>query len=80
MNKIMLSDAQPGMRYSVLRILDEARLINRLSSMGIMDGSQIEICQNNRKQPILLFARDTLIAIGRDECKKILIGGQASES
>lgn len=79
MDKIMLSDAKPGMRYSVLHIPDEARLTNRLSSMGVMTGSQIEICQNNRKQPVLLFARDTLIAIGRDECKKILLGGQARE-
>ena len=37
----------------------------------------IEICQNHKKQPVLLFARDTLIAIGREESKKIMVGGAA---
>ena len=42
---------------------------------GIKCGSTIEICQNYRKQPVLLFARDTLVAIGREESKKIMVGG-----
>ena len=54
---------------------EEERLINRLSSMGLLCGSQIDICQNYKKQPVLLFARDTLIAIGREENKKIILGG-----
>ena len=54
---------------------EEERLINRLSSMGLPCGSQIDICQNYKKQPVLLFARDTLIAIGREESKKIILGG-----
>ena len=43
--------------------------------MGIMQGSEIEICQNHQKQPVLVFARDTLVAIGRQESRKIVIGG-----
>lgn len=43
--------------------------------MGLLCGSQIDICQNYTKQPVLLFARDTLIAIGREESKKIILGG-----
>lgn len=58
---------------------DEVRLINRLSSMGLMCGSPIEVCQNNRKQPVLIFARDTLIAIGRGESEKIIVGGDENE-
>lgn len=56
---------------------EESRLVNRLSSMGLLCGSMIEICQNHKKQPVLLFARDTLIAIGREESKKIMVGGAA---
>jgi ferrous iron transport protein A len=60
-----------------LEIKEESRLVNRLSSMGLLCGSMIEICQNHKKQPVLLFARDTLIAIGREESKKIMVGGAA---
>ena len=79
MEKITLSDTKPGKMYSILNIRDEARLVNRLSSMGLMNGSQIEICQNQKKQPVLIFARDTLIAIGREESKKITVGGVKNE-
>lgn len=75
MNAVTLSDATPGSRYCILEIKEESRLVNRLSSMGLLCGSMIEICQNHKKQPVLLFARDTLIAIGREESKKIMVGG-----
>ena len=79
MEKITLSKSQPGKKYLVQEIKDEVRLINRLSSMGLMCGSPIEVCQNNRKQPVLIFARETLIAIGREESEKIIVGGNENE-
>ena len=79
MKGITLSETKPGKRYSVTDIKDEARLVNRLSSMGLMCGSSIEVCQNNKKQPVLIFARDTLVAIGREESKKIIVGGPLNE-
>lgn len=54
---------------------DEERLKNRISSMGLVKGGTLEICQNNKKQPVLIYARDTLVAIGRRESRKIEIGG-----
>ena len=75
MEDITLSDAAPGKRYTIREIKDEARLVNRLSSMGLVRGSVLEVCQNLKKQPVLVFAWDTLVAIGREESKKILLGG-----
>ena len=69
MEDITLSDAAPGKRYTIREIKDEARLVNRLSSMGLVRGSVLEVCQNLKKQPVLVFARDTLVAIGREESK-----------
>lgn len=79
MEKLTLSEAAPGKRYTVRAIRDEARLVNRLSSMGLVCGSTFEVCQNNKKQPVLIFARDTLVAIGREESKKITVGGADDE-
>ena len=47
--------------------------------MGLLCGSTLEVCQNNKKQPVLIFARDTLVAIGREESKKIVVGGVEHE-
>lgn len=79
MKQILLSEVLPEKRYVVMEIKDEARLVNRLSSMGIMCGSQIKVCMNNRKQPVLVFVRDTLVAIGRSESKKVTVGGIENE-
>ena len=79
MEKVTLSETQPGKKYFIREIKDESRLINRLSSMGLLCGSQIEVCQNYKKQPVLVFARDTLVAIGRSESEKILVGGSENE-
>lgn len=79
MQKYTLSETKPGKRYVVKEIKDEARLVNRLSSMGLLCGSTIDVCQNNCKQPVLIFTRDTLVAIGREESKKIMVGGSANE-
>ena len=75
MEEIMLSEALPGKQYRIRSIRDEARLTNRLSSMGLLRGSTLQVCQNHKKQPVLVFARDTLVAIGREESKKITVGG-----
>ena len=75
MEYITFSDTAPGKRYTIRAIKDETRLVNRLSSMGLVCGSTLEVCQNLKKQPVLVFARDTLVAIGREESKKILLGG-----
>ena len=75
MEDITLSAAAPSKRYTIRAIKDETRLVNRLSSMGLVCGSTLEVCQNLKKQPVLVFARDTLVAIGREESKKILLGG-----
>ena len=71
MEQILLAEALPEKSYIVREIKDEVRLVNRLSSMGIMCGSRIKVCMNNRKQPVLVFVRDTLVAIGKSESKKV---------
>lgn len=79
MDTLTLSKAKPGHSYFVREIKDEARLTNRLSSMGLIYGSKLEICQNSPKQPVLVFTRDTLLAIGRGESEKIIVGGNSDE-
>jgi ferrous iron transport protein A len=41
--------------------------------MGITGGSTLEVIRNENKQPMLLFCRDTMVAINRKECEKIFV-------
>jgi ferrous iron transport protein A len=68
-----LSDIQTGNIVKVQEIQGDERLISRTSSMGIIVGSSIEILRNEKKQPMLLFCRDTMVAVNRRECEKIIV-------
>jgi ferrous iron transport protein A len=57
----------------VKEIMADERLISRTSSMGIIVGSRVEILQNEKKQPLLLYCRDTMVAVNRKECEKIIV-------
>jgi ferrous iron transport protein A len=68
-----LSDIQSGKMVIVREIMADERLISRTSSMGITVGSTLEVIRNEKKQPMLLFCRDTMVAINRKECEKIFV-------
>jgi ferrous iron transport protein A len=68
-----LSDIQAGKTVMVKEIMADERLLGRTSSMGIIVGSRIEILRNEKKQPLLLFCRDTMVAVNRREGEKIKV-------
>jgi ferrous iron transport protein A len=68
-----LSEIKAGQTVIVKEITADERLISRTSSMGIIVGSRIEVLKNERKQPLLLFCRDTMVAVNRKECEKIKV-------
>jgi ferrous iron transport protein A len=68
-----LSDIEAGQTVIVKEITADERLISRTSSMGIIIGSRLEVLKNERKQPLLLFCRDTMVAVNRRECEKIKV-------
>lgn len=45
--------------------------VTRVTSIGITEGCPIEVVQNVKKRPILLFERDSLMAIDRKDCDLI---------
>ena len=72
-----LSMIKEGSNAIVKSIKGEARFISRITSMGITVGSIVTILRNEEKQPILIYGRDTLVSINRDECLKIEVKGAA---
>jgi ferrous iron transport protein A len=49
------------------------KFISKITAMGLTNGTIIEVIQNNKKFPVLLFARDTMIAVSKEEAKKIFV-------
>lgn len=71
--RLSLDRIGPGRRV-VLRALPQDRALqNRLMLLGVFIGARAEILQSRRAGPMLIRVRNTLVAIGRDEAKTILV-------
>ena len=51
----------------------DARFISRITSIGLTPGCRVSIIKNDKNRPVLLYSRDTMIAVNRKECAGILI-------
>lgn len=70
-----LSEVSSGEKGVISAIEGDNRFLSRITSIGMTVGCQIEVLQNEKKQPILIYSRDTMIALNRTECDKIYVGG-----
>ena len=68
-----LSLAMNGEKGRIAAINGDARFCNRVTSIGLTIGSVIEVIQNQKARPVLVYGKDTMIAINRRECEKIIL-------
>lgn len=70
-----LSEAKTGETGTICRIEGDTRFLSRVISIGLTVGAPVKILQNEARHPILLYSRDSMIALNRKECENIQIGG-----
>ncbi len=68
-----LNEANSEHSWSICTIYGSNRLVNRITSIGLAVGSRIEVISNPPNYPVLVFCRDTMIAINKIEAEKILV-------
>ena len=66
-----LSDMAEGERGVVASLSGESRFLNRAVSIGLTPGCALEIIKNEKNRPLLIFSRDTMIALNRKESDSI---------
>ncbi len=69
--KMRLYDAKPGYSGEIIAIHGDTRFLSRITSIGLTVGCKIEIMRNEKKQPVLILSRDSLIAVNRNDCGRI---------
>lgn len=70
---LKLTELKSGAK-GVIAVLDgDERFLSRVTSIGFIIGCPITVIQNNEKQPLLVYGRDTVIALSRKEGKQILV-------
>lgn len=66
-----LSELAKDERGVIASINGDARFVSRITSIGLTPGCSITIIKNEKRRPILLYSRDTMIALNRKECDGI---------
>lgn len=72
-----LDNVPAGTRVRVERVEGDVRLLTRLSSVGLVPGAVVQVERNDRNRPVLVFERDTRLAVNRQECARIYVEGVA---
>lgn len=66
-----LSQAAAGCKGTVTKVEGSHHLLLHLVSIGIVEGSRLEVLQNEPKQPVLFYCRDSVIALAKQDCAGI---------
>lgn len=70
---ISLAQVKAGNKGSVAQINGDSRFLSRIVSIGLTIGCSFEVLKNENKHPVLIYSRDTSIALNRIECEKIMV-------
>ena len=66
-----LNEIRADKEAVVSAINGDFRFLSRITSIGITPGCKLEVIRNDKNRPILVYSRDTMIALNRKECSGI---------
>ena len=68
---LTLAQAEAGRGYTVKDINGDARFISRITSVGLTTGAMLKVLRNVKRLPLLIYSRDTMLAINKREADNI---------
>ena len=51
--------------------------VSRITSIGLTPGCRVTVIKNEKNRPLLVYSRDTMIALNRGECSWIDVEEEA---
>lgn len=66
-----ITETRPDQNGLIRKIEGDAHFINRITAIGITEGTQFQTVRNDKKMPVLLYLRETLIAVNREDAQRI---------
>jgi ferrous iron transport protein A len=66
-----LSEMKQGETAIVSSVNGDARYVGRITSIGMTPGCKVSIIKNEKNRPLIVFARDTMIALNEKESSNI---------
>ncbi|MCR4715704.1 MAG: ferrous iron transport protein A [Lachnospiraceae bacterium] len=66
-----LAELNENKEAVVSALSGDNRFISRITSIGLTPGCKLSVVKNDKNRPILVYSRDTMIALNRKECEGI---------
>ena len=71
-----LTETRPDQYGVISRISGDAHFMNRITAISVTEGTAFQTVRNDRKMPVLLYLRETLIAVNRMDAERIEVEAQ----
>jgi len=68
-----LSELKENREALVTDLKGDIRFMSRITSIGLTPGCRVKMVKNDKNRPVLVYSRDTMIALNRNECNGIVI-------
>lgn len=66
-----LTEMKQDMHGIVKRLNGDDHFLKRVTSIGMTENVPFQIVRNDAKMPVLLYVRETLLALNRKDCERI---------
>jgi ferrous iron transport protein A len=66
-----LSELKKDAEGVIASVNGDQRFISRITSIGLTPGCSVKVIRNDKNRPMLVYSRDTMIALNRKECMGI---------
>ena len=66
-----LSEMKADRSGTVKSLGRDERFLKRITSVGLTEGARFKVVKNDRKMPVLVYARETLLALNRREVAEV---------
>ena len=66
-----LTEMKPDQNGVIRRIGGDAHFLNRITAIGVTEGTEFQTVRNDKKMPVLVYLRETLIAVNRADAERI---------
>lgn len=68
-----LMEVKAGTKGQVIAVHGNADFQRRITAVGITPGSKFQVIRNEKKYPLLLNVRNTVLAVNRADCEEITV-------
>ena len=66
-----LTMTKPDQCGVIRKISGDTHFLNRITAIGDTEGTEFQVVRNDKKMPVLVYLRETLIAINRKDAERI---------